>query len=143
MILLYYIEERLLGSSVWGSLRGEAPHKLQLGGVWEGEGEALPHPQRSEGARRGPEHPGGGGWGSAPWGRASGDRNAGKTHKSLTKTQIKYVLENLFNVSITQVNTCNLPTKTRRVGRFVGKRPNYKKAYVKLKEGDTINDLFN
>ena len=61
----------------------------------------------------------------------------------LTKTQIKYVLENLFNVSITQVNTCNLPTKTRRVGRFVGKRPNYKKAYVKLKEGDTINDLFN
>jgi ribosomal protein L23 len=31
--------------------------------------------------------------------------------------------------------------KTRRVGKFVGKRPLYKKAYVKLKEGDTIADL--
>lgn len=63
--------------------------------------------------------------------------------KSLTKTQIKYVLENIFNVSITQVNTCILPIKNRRVGRFIGKRPNYKKAYIKLKEGDTISDLFN
>jgi large subunit ribosomal protein L23 len=63
--------------------------------------------------------------------------------KSLTKTQIKYALENIFNVSITQVNTCVLPIKTRRVGRFIGKRPNYKKAYIKLKEGDTISDLFN
>jgi|TARA_Y100000813_G_C23940788_1_gene247951 large subunit ribosomal protein L23 len=63
--------------------------------------------------------------------------------KSLTKTQIKYALENIFNVSIIQVNTCVLPVKTRRVGRFIGKRPNYKKAYIKLKEGDTISDLFN
>lgn len=63
--------------------------------------------------------------------------------KSLTKTQIKYVLENIFNVSITQVNTCILPLKKRKVGRFIGKRPNYKKAYIKLKEGDTISDLFN
>jgi large subunit ribosomal protein L23 len=63
--------------------------------------------------------------------------------KSLTKTQIKYVLENIFNVTITQVNTCVLPTKKRKVGRFIGKRPNYKKAYIKLKEGDTISDLFN
>jgi ribosomal protein L23 len=36
-----------------------------------------------------------------------------------------------------------LPTKTRRVGKFVGKRSRYKKAYVKLKEGDSITDLFN
>ena len=63
--------------------------------------------------------------------------------KSLTKTQIKYVLENIFNVNIIQVNTCVLPIKKRRVGRFIGKRPNYKKAYIKLKEGDTISDLFN
>jgi large subunit ribosomal protein L23 len=63
--------------------------------------------------------------------------------RSLTKTQIKYVIENIFKVSIIQVNTANLPTKTRRVGKFIGNRPCYKKAYVKLKEGDTINDLFN
>ena len=63
--------------------------------------------------------------------------------RCLTKTQIKYIIENIFKVNIIQVNTAILPTKTRRVGKFTGKRPLYKKAYVKLKEGDTINDLFN
>jgi len=63
--------------------------------------------------------------------------------RSLTKIQIKYIIENIFKVNIIQVNTCILPTKTRRVGRSIGKRSTYKKAYIKLKEGDTINDLFN
>jgi large subunit ribosomal protein L23 len=63
--------------------------------------------------------------------------------RSLTKIQIKYIIENIFKVNIIQVNTSILPIKTRRVGKFTGKRPLYKKAYVKLKEGDTINDLFN
>jgi large subunit ribosomal protein L23 len=61
----------------------------------------------------------------------------------LTKTQIKYIIEKIFKVEISQVNTCILPTKTRRVGRFVGKRSRYKKAYVKLKEGNNITELFN
>ena len=61
----------------------------------------------------------------------------------LTKTQIKYIIEKIFKVEISQVNTCVLPIKTRRVGRFVGKRPRYKKAYVKLKEGNNITELFN
>jgi len=61
----------------------------------------------------------------------------------LTKTQIKYIIEKIFKVEISQVNTCVLPTKTRRVGRFTGKRPRYKKAYVKLKEGNNITELFN
>jgi large subunit ribosomal protein L23 len=63
--------------------------------------------------------------------------------RSLTKTQIKFILENIFNVKIINVNTAILPTKKRRVGRSIGNRSTYKKAYVKLKEGDTINDLFN
>jgi large subunit ribosomal protein L23 len=63
--------------------------------------------------------------------------------RSLTKTQIKYIIEKIFDVSITDVNTAMLPSKTRRVGKYVGKRSRYKKAYVKLKEGDTITDLFN
>lgn len=63
--------------------------------------------------------------------------------RSMTKTQIKYILEKIFNVNITSVNTCNLPIKTRRVGRSLGNKPLYKKAYIKLKEGDTIADLFN
>ena len=61
----------------------------------------------------------------------------------LTKTQLKYIIEKIFKVEISQVNTCVLPIKTRRVGRFVGKRPRYKKAYVKLKEGNNITELFN
>ena len=61
----------------------------------------------------------------------------------LTKTQIKYIIEKIFKVEISQVNTCVLPTKTRRVGRFIGKRSRYKKAYVKLKEPNNITELFN
>ena len=63
--------------------------------------------------------------------------------KSLTKTQIKYIIEKIFNVKITDVSTTVLPIKTRRVGKYIGKRSRYKKAYIKLKEGDTITDLFN
>ena len=63
--------------------------------------------------------------------------------RSLTKTQIKFIVENIFNVKIIRVNTAILPVKKRRVGKSIGDRSVYKKAYVKLKEGDTINDLFN
>ena len=58
--------------------------------------------------------------------------------RTLTKTQIKFVIESIFDVSITKVNTAVLPTKKRRVGRSIGNRSVYKKAFVKLKEGDTI-----
>jgi large subunit ribosomal protein L23 len=63
--------------------------------------------------------------------------------KSLTKNKIKFVLENIFNVNVVKVNTSILPIKKRKVGKFVGKRTNYKKAYIKLKKGDRINILFN
>jgi large subunit ribosomal protein L23 len=61
--------------------------------------------------------------------------------RSLTKIQIKYVLEKILNVTITDINTNILPSKTRRVGKFIGKRSCYKKVYIKLKKGDKINDL--
>ena len=63
--------------------------------------------------------------------------------RSLTKTQIKYLLENIFQVTILTINTLRLPPKTRRIGKFIGKRTNYKKVIIKLKEGDTIAELFN
>jgi large subunit ribosomal protein L23 len=63
--------------------------------------------------------------------------------KSLTKVEIKYIIEKIFNVNIISVNTCNLPSKKRRLGKFIGKRSKYKKTYIKLKEGDSITDLFN
>ena len=49
----------------------------------------------------------------------------------------------MFDVSIININTCNLPLKKRRVGKFIGKRATYKKAYIQLKKGDTISNLFN
>ena len=63
--------------------------------------------------------------------------------KSLTKTEIKFVIEKIFNVKIVGISTCNLPIKKRRVGRFIGNKTAYKKAYIKLQEGDKITDLFN
>jgi large subunit ribosomal protein L23 len=61
--------------------------------------------------------------------------------RKLTKTQIKYILEKVFKIKITDINTCILPTKTRRVGKFTGKKATYKKAYITLAEGNTIADL--
>jgi large subunit ribosomal protein L23 len=63
--------------------------------------------------------------------------------RSLTKTQIKYVVEKIFNITIINISTLVIPTKTKRVGKFIGKRSQYKKAFVKLKEGDVITELFN
>lgn len=61
----------------------------------------------------------------------------------LTKIQIKLVIENLFNVTVTGISTCILPPKKKRVGKSIGKKSTYKKAFIKLKEGDTITELFN
>lgn len=63
--------------------------------------------------------------------------------RSLTKIEIKYVLEKIFNVTITSIRTCILPQKIRRVGKSVGNRSVYKKAFIQLKNGETINELFN
>jgi large subunit ribosomal protein L23 len=58
--------------------------------------------------------------------------------RKLTKTEIKFVVEKIFNVTIININTCILPFKMRRVGKFAGRRSTYKKAYVKLKQGESI-----
>ena len=55
------------------------------------------------------------------------------------KLTIKAAIEYLFNVKVIKVNTCRLPRKKKRVGKFIGWKPNYKKAIVTLSEGDVIN----
>ncbi|HEY9879321.1 MAG TPA: 50S ribosomal protein L23 [Leptolyngbyaceae cyanobacterium] len=55
-----------------------------------------------------------------------------------TKLQIKAAIEELFEVKVVSVNTSNPPRKQRRVGRFVGHRPRYKRAVVTLAAGDSI-----
>jgi large subunit ribosomal protein L23 len=63
--------------------------------------------------------------------------------RSLTKLEIKYAIEKLFQVNVINISTCMLPPKNRRVGKSIGKRPLRKKAFIKLKEGDRITELFN
>jgi len=55
------------------------------------------------------------------------------------KIAIKAAIEYLFNVRVTKVNTCCLPRKKKRVGKYIGWKPQYKKAIVTLSEGDVIN----
>ena len=61
-----------------------------------------------------------------------------KVLKKANKTQIKNAIEKAFNVKVVSVNTLNMTVKKRRVGRYVGKTNAYKKAYVKLAEGSSI-----
>lgn len=55
-----------------------------------------------------------------------------------TKPQIRQAIEELFAVKVTDVWTANQRGKEKRMGRSVGRRPNWKKAIVKLREGDKI-----
>nr|YP_874455.1 ribosomal protein L23 [Phaeodactylum tricornutum]A0T0I0.1 RecName: Full=Large ribosomal subunit protein uL23c; AltName: Full=50S ribosomal protein L23, chloroplastic [Phaeodactylum tricornutum CCAP 1055/1]ABK20678.1 50S ribosomal protein L23 [Phaeodactylum tricornutum]QHR85632.1 50S ribosomal protein L23 [Phaeodactylum tricornutum] len=55
------------------------------------------------------------------------------------KITIKSAIEYLFNVKVIKINTCRLPRKQKRVGKYVGWKPQYKKAIVTLSEGDIIN----
>lgn len=55
-----------------------------------------------------------------------------------TKPDIKAAIEDLFDVKVVSVNTFNPPAKQRRVGRFAGHRPQYKRAVVTLAPGDSI-----
>lgn len=55
------------------------------------------------------------------------------------KVAIKSSIECLFDVKVIKVNTCRLPRKKKRVGKYIGWKPQYKKAIVTLAEGDTIN----
>jgi large subunit ribosomal protein L23 len=54
------------------------------------------------------------------------------------KTEIKKAVESLFKVKVVAVNTINGLGKMKRMGRYLGKRPDYKKAVITLKAGDKI-----
>jgi large subunit ribosomal protein L23 len=55
-----------------------------------------------------------------------------------TKTQIKAAIELLFEVKVEGISTAKPPRKAKRVGKFAGHRPHYKRAIVTLAEGNTI-----
>jgi large subunit ribosomal protein L23 len=57
------------------------------------------------------------------------------------KTQVKAAVEKLFKVKVDDVRTASFEGKMRRRGRFMGYRSDWKKAYVKLKEGQKTPDF--
>jgi len=61
-----------------------------------------------------------------------------EVHVDASKPQIRAAIEQLFGVKVTGVWTMNVRGKERRMGRTTGRRPNWKKAIVTLREGDTI-----
>lgn len=58
-----------------------------------------------------------------------------------TKLEIKKAVELLFEVEVDSVRVVNMKGKTKRHGMAIGKRVNWKKAYVSLKEGQDIDFL--
>jgi large subunit ribosomal protein L23 len=52
------------------------------------------------------------------------------------KIQVKQAVEELFKVKVEEVRLFNVRGKMKRMGRFVGKRRDWRKAYVRLKEGE-------
>lgn len=66
-----------------------------------------------------------------------------RVKKKATKQQIKRAVELLFQVQVESVNVLNVKGKTKRFGRFIGSRSDWKKAYVKLKPGFDIDFAAN
>ena len=56
-----------------------------------------------------------------------------------TKSEIKQAVEQLFEVKVAQVRVMNVKGKTKRFGQRNGKRSDWRKAYVKLAEGQDID----
>lgn len=61
-----------------------------------------------------------------------------EVHMSANKHQVKKAIEELFKVNVIDVNTMIVKGKIRGFGRSTGKRKNWKKAIVSLREGDSI-----
>lgn len=61
-----------------------------------------------------------------------------KVHPAANKIQIKEAVEAIYNVTVTDVNVMNRRGKKRRVRYTEGRRANWKRALVTLKEGDSI-----
>ncbi|HHV18262.1 MAG TPA: 50S ribosomal protein L23 [Thermoanaerobacterales bacterium] len=58
------------------------------------------------------------------------------------KTEIKNALESIFGVKVAKVNTVNMRGKMKRMGRFEGKRPDWKKAIITLTDDSKTIEFF-
>jgi large subunit ribosomal protein L23 len=62
-----------------------------------------------------------------------------EVHRDTNKIEIQSAVERLFKVTVLQVRTSNVLGKVKRLGRRYGKRPDWKKAIITLKEGGRID----
>ena len=62
-----------------------------------------------------------------------------KVDAKASKSEIKEAVEKIFKVKVDSISTINVKPKKRRVGRYAGMSNKYKKAIVKLAEGQTID----
>jgi large subunit ribosomal protein L23 len=65
-----------------------------------------------------------------------------KVARDANKTQVKDAVEEIFDVDVAKVNIMNVNGKVKRLGRFVGKTPAYKKAIVTLTEDSKEIEFF-
>lgn len=72
----------------------------------------------------------------------TGKRYVFEVHPDANKIQIMQAIKEMFKVDATEVRTMNFKGKVKRLGRFEGRRPSWKKAMVTLKPGQTI-DIFD
>lgn len=60
-----------------------------------------------------------------------------------TKTEVKQAVESLFKIKVAAVRTAIIEGKERKRGKFTGYRTDWKKAYVRLREGEKMPDYLN
>lgn len=70
--------------------------------------------------------------------KEEGNQYLFRVAKTANKVEIKQAIEQLFKVTVLEVRTVRLRGKVKRLGRFQGRRPDWKKAIATLKEGDSI-----
>lgn len=76
---------------------------------------------------------------------STSDENEGqilsfRVDRKASKDDIRKAVEEIFNVKVSKIRTVNYEGKMKRRGKFEGRRPSWKKAYVTLKKGEPIVD---
>ena len=66
------------------------------------------------------------------------NKYAFRVRSGANKIQIRQAIESIFSVKVESVHTVNVPSKPKRQGLYQGRRAGWKKAYVTLKSGDSI-----
>lgn len=61
-----------------------------------------------------------------------------KVHPEATKTDVKLAVQTVFGVDVAEVRTASFKGKPKSRGRYAGRRSSWKKAYVKLKDGQKM-----